>query len=177
MHFALCRCAAAIFATAGASLIAVSLVASAAADPSNYVSYVANLGESQISAGSALFNQGDLIDGLEYVMNGDNNILVAAPEDALLASITSPDQPFYYSYFDSVSQIAPLPESFGQLSSNLQVFYDFGETYLNQGIADIAAGATNLGEDELFIGSNALTVDVAEQLLFGPLSIAFANLG
>ena len=52
------------------------------------------------------------------------------------------------------------------------------ETNLNHGIADIAAGATNLGEDEVFIaGSNALTVDVAEQLLFGPLSIAFANLG
>lgn len=42
---------------------------------------------------------------------------------------------------------------------------------------DIAAGPLSLGEDQLVIGSNTLTDDVAEQLLFGPLSIAFANLG
>jgi hypothetical protein len=70
-----------------------------------------------------------------------------------------------------------LADSFDQLSANVQFLYDTGESYLSQGMTDIAAGAVNLGDDELTIGSNALTVDIAEQFLFSPLSIAFANLG
>jgi len=176
MHVVLRRYTTAALAAAGAGLVAVSLAASAAADPTDVVQQVAATGESEVTEGLALFSQGDLTDGLSYVVDGENNVLVAVPEDALLAGIESPDQPFDWTYFTAIPQ-PPFAESFDQLSANLQFLYDTGESYLSQGVSDIAQGAMNLGEDQLIVGSNALTVDLAEQLVFSPLSIAFANVG
>lgn len=89
-------------------LIAVSLAASAAADSADVASQIAATGRSKVTEGLALFNQCGLTDGLSYVVvNGDNNLLIAAPEDALLAQIKPADEPLYYTYFDAVSRDAP----------------------------------------------------------------------
>jgi hypothetical protein len=98
MHYALRPAATALFAAVSAGLVAVSSAASAAADPADVAAQIASTGESEISQGLALFNEGDLSDGLEYVVNGTNNVAIAAPEDTLLAAIASPDQPFDYTF-------------------------------------------------------------------------------
>jgi hypothetical protein len=176
MHRALRPYTAAVLAAAGAGVVAISVAASAAADPADVAAQIASTGESEISYGSALFDQGDLSDGLNYLVNGENNALIAAPVDALLAQIESPDQTFYYSFYDPTAQL-PFPTDFAQLSSDLQVFVESGQNALSEATTEFAQGATNLGDELLVQGFSDLSVGLTEESLIGPLYIAFANFG
>ncbi len=161
---------------AGAGLAAVTLAGSAAAGPADVAPQIAADGQSEIAEGLALFNGGDYSDGLNYLVNGENNVLIAAPEDAYLAQIESPAQEFYYSFYDPANQL-PFPSDFAQYSADLQFFLTDGQTALSQASADFASGATNLADGLLFHGLSDLTVGLTEESLMGPLYIAFANLG
>lgn len=161
-------------ALAGPALVAVSLAASAAADPADVSQQIASLGQSEITYGTALYNQGDLADGLNYIVNGENNVSVAAPQDALLAQIESPTQPFYYTSYDPTQQL-PFPTDSAQLTANLQTLYDTGQSLVSQGANDTALGATNLGLSETVQGDDLLTVGLSEESAIGPLYISFAN--
>lgn len=174
MQLALRPYATAAVAIAGPALVAVSLAASAAADPADVSQQIASLGQSEITYGTALYNQGDLADGLNNIVNGENNVLIAAPDDALLAQIESADQPFYYTDYDPAQQLA-FPTDYSQLSSDLQSIYDTGQSLLSQGSNDTALGATNLGLVETLRGDNLLTVGLSEESVIGPLYISFAN--
>lgn len=168
--------ATAVLAAAGAGLVAVSLAASAAADPADVASQIAADGQAEISFGLTLFNDGDFSDSLNYLVNGENNALIAAPEDAYLAQIESPAQEFYYSFYDPANQL-PFPSDFAQYSADLQFFLTDGQSALTQASADFASGATNLADGLIFHGLSDLTVGLTEESVIGPLYIAFANLG
>lgn len=173
MQLALRPFTTAAVALAGAGFVAVSVAASAGADPADVAGQIASLGESEISFGTTLYNQGDLIDGLNYIINGENNVLVAAPEDTQLAQIESPSQGFYYESYDPAHQF--IPTDYSQLSSDLQFFYDTGQSLLSQGSIDTANGATNLGLAETLNGENLLTVGLSEESVLGPLYISLAS--
>lgn len=159
----------------GTALAAVACVASAHADATDYANQVLGEGQAEISYGTALLNQGDTLDGLTYITQGEDNVLIAAPQDALLAQIESPDQPFYYNYFGGPSGPFPKPTDFTQLSADLQSVSNQGQSFLAAGANDSAQGATNLGTVESLLGTNDLTVTLPQVASLGQLSISSAT--
>jgi hypothetical protein len=135
---------------------------------------IADLGQSEITSGLALYNQGDWATGLSSILNGENNVYIAAPQDALLEQIETAGQPYEYVFFNPALQI-PIPTDESQLSANLQLIDEIGQNLVNQGSSDLAAGALNLGLGETTEGTDDLTVVLPEEALYGPLYISFAN--
>jgi hypothetical protein len=162
----------AAIALAGTALTTVYLATSAAADPADVANQIASEGQAEITYGTGLLNQGDMVDGLAYITVGEDNVLVAAPQDALLAQIESPDQDFYYVYFGGGSEPFPSPTDLTQLTADLQAISNIGQGLLSDAANDSAQGATNLALEESFLGTNDLTVTLPETSLIGSLYIS-----
>jgi hypothetical protein len=182
MQLALCRpYTTAAVALAGAALVAATPAAIKAFAPQHRAvqlvdmsQQIADLGQSQIASGTALYNQGDLADGLASIINGENNLYVAAPQDLLLEQTETASQPYEFVYFHP-DQAVPIPTDASQVTANIQVLEEIGQNMVNQGSIDTAAGLTNLGTAETILGTNDLTVLVPEEELYGPVFVSFAN--
>ncbi len=168
-------------AITGAALVAVAPATIKAPKPQHHdvqlvdiSQQIADLGQAEITSGMALYNQGDWAAGLGSIVNGENNVGIAAPQDTLLAQIETAGQPYEYVFFNPAQQV-PIPTDMSQLSANLQVIYDIGQNLVNQGSSDLAAGALNLGLGETTEGTDDLTIVLPEEALYGPMYISFAN--
>jgi hypothetical protein len=168
-------------AITGAALVAVAPAAIKAPQPQHHdvqlidvSQQIADLGQSEISSGMALYNQGAWATGLTDYLIGVNNVYIAAPQDALLEQIETASQPYEYVYFHQDPEL-PIPTDASQLAANLQLISEIGQHLINQGSSDLAAGALNLGLGETTEGTEDLTVVLPEEALYGPPYISFAN--
>jgi hypothetical protein len=159
---------------AAVQLIDFTSAASAAAEPADTSQDVANLGQSEISEGLTLYNQGDFPDALEDIVNGQNNLYIAAPQDAQLELTEAATQPSEFVYFNPANQV-PIPTDESQLTANLQQIQEIGQNLLHQGSSDTAAGLVNLGAAETLEGNDDLAVVYPEEALYGPLYISAAS--
>lgn len=180
MHAARRSVTAATVAIAAAAATGVALTA---ANPARHhdlrlvdaAQYVYDLGQSEIATGTALYNQGDYTTGLQDIEIGQDNVVVDSPQDALLEQIETPTQPYEYVVTDAAN--IPIPTSAAQLSADLQLISEIGQNTLSQSATDLAAGNTNLGLAEFFIGTDDLSVSLPQAALDGPTYINIANTG
>lgn len=181
MQLALRQHTAAAVAIAGAALVAAVPAAVRITQPQHPAiqlidisQQIADLGQSEMTSGMALYHQGDWAAGLNDFLIGQNNAYIAAPQDTLLEQTETASQPFEYVYFHQFPEI-PIPTDESQLAANLQLIYEMGQNMVNQGSNDLAAGALNLGLAESIGGTNDLTIALPEEALYGPVYISIAN--
>jgi hypothetical protein len=167
---------------AGAALAAAGIAATTASQTQHHnvqlvdtAQYVYDLGQSEISTGTALYNQGEFAAGLQNILIGENNVAIDSPQDALLEQIETPTQPseFVVTNPDNIAA----PTNAAQLAEYLQQVTQIGENLLNQGSSELASGATNLGLADLTRGADDLSVILPQDALYGPTWINIATTG